>query len=133
MRKAFFGLLISLVLGSFVLVSAKPRPKRIHFKPGQAAICLHGYLRSRTDTARYVLRVKAGQTIEVKVFCGGKSGDISIHTDVFDSSGKPGGDNDMQGNSGFANTKAGDYLISVSPSLKDNRRSGRFCIIVRIG
>ena len=42
MRKAFLGLLISLVFGSFVLVSAKPRPKRIHFKSGQADICLHG-------------------------------------------------------------------------------------------
>jgi hypothetical protein len=132
MRKAFLGLLISLVFGSFVLVSAKPRPKRIHFKPGQTEICLHGYLRSRTDTARYVLRAKKGQTIEVKVFCGDKIGDISIHTDVFDSAGKPGGDNDMQGNSGFANTKAGDYVVTVAASGKDNSRRGRFFINVSV-
>ena len=73
-----------------------------------------------------------GQSIEVKVFCGGKSSDISLHTDVFDSSGKSGGDNDMQGNSGFANTKAGDYTIIVTPSGKDERRRGRFVINVSV-
>ena len=132
MKKVFLGLLISLVSGSFVLVSAKPHSKRIHFKPGQTEICLHGYLRSRRDTATYVLRVKTGQTIEVKVFCGDKSGDLSVHTDVFDSSGKSGGDNDMQGNSGFENTKAGDYTITVAPSLKDDLRHGRFVINVSV-
>lgn len=132
MRKAFLGLLISLAIGSFVLVSAKPRPKRIHFKPGRTEICLHGYLRSRTDTAKYVLRVKDGQSIEVRVFCGSKSGDISIRTDVSDSSGKSGDDNDMQGNSGFANTKAGDYVVTVTPSGKDERRRGRFVINVSV-
>lgn len=132
MRKAFLALLISLIFGSFAVVSAKSHPKRIHFKPGQSEICLHGYLRSRSDTAKYVLRVKKGQTIEVKVFCGDKSSDLSIHTDVSDSSGKSGDDNDMQGNSGFANTKAGDYTITVAPSLKDERRHGRFVISVSV-
>ena len=144
MRKAFLGLFISLAVGSFVLVSAKQPPKRIHFTRGQTEITLRGYLRSRGKThgpgdpnfdkglgvAEYVVRVKDNQSIEVLTNrCGG---DLSIHTDVFDSSGKSGGDNDMQGNSGFANTKAGDYVISVTPSLKDNRRNGRFCITVSI-
>jgi hypothetical protein len=132
MRKAFLGLLISLIFGSFAVVSAKSHPKRIHFKPGQSEICLHGYLRSRRDTAEYVLRVKKGQSIEVRVFCGNTSGEVSIHTDVSDSSGQSGDDNDMQGNSGFANTKAGDYTITVGLSGKDDARRGRFVINVSV-
>jgi hypothetical protein len=147
MRKVFLGLFISLAFGSLLLVSAKQPPKRITFARGQSEITLRGYLRSRPckqpcrpgdpnyvdglAVAEYVVRVKDNQSIEVLNQCDGDH--LSVGTDVTDSSGKSGGDHDMQGNSGFANTKAGDYLISVSPSLKDNRRSGRFCIIVRIG
>ena len=130
MRKTFLGLLMSLAVGSFVLASAKQPLKRIHFKPGKTEICERGYLRSRTATARYVLRVKDHQSIEVRVFCRKESSRLSIRTEVFDSSGQSGGDQDMQGNSGFANTTAGDYVITLTPSLKDNRRHGRFVINV---
>jgi hypothetical protein len=131
MKKAFLSLFITLAVGSFFLVSAKKPAKRIHFKPGRTEICLRGYLRNRTDTARYVLRVKDHQTIEVLTSCGNELGSLSIRTEVFDSAGKSGDDQDMQGNSGFKTTTAGDYVIIVAPSLKGGEK-GRFVINVSV-
>lgn len=128
MKRTLLAILLSLSLSSTALAFAGPAPRRLHFKRGQTEIVVRGSLSSLKDRARYVLRVRAGQEIRVTK-CGGT---LSVSTDVSDSAGRGGDDHDMQGNSGFMNTEAGDYFISVFPSRKDSRRRGTFCLNVRV-
>jgi hypothetical protein len=129
MKKLSFAILIALSLGSLALASAGPAPKRITFKSGQSETTVHGFLKSRNATVTYLLKVRAHQTITV-VPCGD---DISISTDIKGPKGsRDNTDRDMQGNSGYENTVAGDYLITVAASKKDDRRNGNFCIDVKV-
>ncbi len=136
MRKIFISIVLLLSLGSLLPVFANPKPKRIIFKKGQTEINVRGYLKSVKDTAEFVLRVRAGQTIVVRSSCDepNSKGSISISTGINNLSGPPSvnSDNDMQGNSGIENTKAGDYVISVFANRKDEKRKGNFCINISV-
>jgi hypothetical protein len=134
MRKIIISVVLLLSLGSLFTVLANPKPKRLYFKKGQIQVKVRGYLKSVKDTAEYVLRVRAGQSIEVRSSCGepDSKGRISITAGVTDPAGQSVGDNDMQGNSGTENTKAGDYFISVGASQKDDLRKGSFCIKIKV-
>jgi hypothetical protein len=57
---------------------------------------------------------------------------LAVTAVVIDPNGQSVGDNDMQGNSETENTRAGDYLIVVAPSLKDSRHQGSFCVNVSV-
>jgi hypothetical protein len=133
-RKISLSLIViaSLVLLLTTGVSAKQPPRRIKFKPGATTASVTGRLNGWNDKAQYVIRVRAGQTMNLSV--EGKCDDC--HPDVTVKS--PANANDTvdpdmcQCRVEVSNTAAGDYLITVGENRKGERWKGAFVLSVEV-
>jgi len=91
----------------------KPAPRRIRFKSGATTATLTGQLSGWNDKAQYVIRLRAGQTMNLSVEgkCDACNPDVAVDS--------PAGANDTvdpdmcQCRVEVSNTAAGDYRITV--------------------
>ena len=122
----------SLVLLLATVGSAKQAPRRIKVKPGATTASVAGQLSGWNDKAQYVIRLRAGQTMNLSVEgkCDNCSPDV-----VVDS---PAGANDTvdpdmcQCRVEVSNTAAGDYRITVGESRKGERWKGPFVLKIEV-
>ena len=126
--KPVLAAVIVISLAVIIPVFAKGPAKRLYFKKGEDSMTVRGYLNGKNDSATYLLKVKAHQTIEVRSSCGGRN-ELMTASSIYDPSGNEvSDDHDMQGNNGVSETKvAGDYRIVVAPNLKGTTYRGSFC------
>ena len=122
----------SIVLLLVGVSSAEQSPRRIRFKPGATTASVTGRLNGWNDKAQYVIRLRAGQTMNLSV--EGKCDDC--HPDVTVKS--PAGANDTadadmcQCRVEVSNTTAGDYLITVGENRKGEHWKGAFVLSVEV-
>jgi len=122
----------SLVLLLATVGSAKPAPRRIKFKPGATTATVTGQLSGWNDKAQYVIRLRAGQTMNLSV--DGKCADCNPDV-VVDS---PAGANDTvdpdmcQCRAEVSNTAAGDYRITVGENRKGEKWKGSFVLKIEV-
>jgi hypothetical protein len=109
--------------------AAKRRVTRIKFATGVTSARVKGRLRGQDDVVRYVLRVRAGQRMQIKVESE-QLGNPQI--DVTFPSGK-GMDRDMQGTQfDTESTEAGDYRINVYEGRKADPSAGIFYLEIEV-
>jgi hypothetical protein len=125
------AILVALVLLASQ-ITATPQARRIKFKPGATTATVTGQLNGWNDKARFVIRLRAGQTMNLSVEgkCDGCNPDV-----VVDS---PAGaqdtvDADMcQCRVEVSHTAAGDYRISVGENRKGEKWKGSFVLKVKV-
>ena len=109
--------------------AAKRRVSRMKFVMGQTSARVKGRLRGQDDAVRYVLRVRAGQRMHIKVESE-QLGNPQI--DVIFPSGKQ-MDRDMQGTQFETEfTEAGDYRIKVYEGRKADPSAGIFYLKIDV-
>ena len=124
--------IVSLVLMLAAVGSAKQAPRRIKFKLGATTASVTGQLSGWNDKAQYVIRLRAGQTMNLSV--QGKCADCNPDVAV-DS---PAGANDTvdpdmcQCRVEVSNTAAGDYRITVGENRKGERWQGAFVLKIEV-
>lgn len=124
--------IVSIVLLLAGVSSAKQPPRRIKFKPGATTTTVTGRLNGWNDKAQYVIRLRAGQTMNLSVEgkCDGCNPDVTVKS--------PSGANDTvdpdmcQCRIEVSNTTAGDYLITVGENRKGERWKGAFVLSVEV-
>ena len=121
---------IMLLLAS--INSAKQSPLRLRFKPGATTASVTGQLSGWNDKAQYVVRLRAGQTMNLAV--EGKCDECSPDVAVKSPAGaRDTVDPDMcQCRVEVSNTAAGDYLITVGENRKGERWEGAFVLSIEV-
>jgi hypothetical protein len=114
-----------LIAAAFSLTAAAQAPKRIKFAPGATSAVVSGHLNGYRLGRRYVIRVRAGQTLTTR-HLGGGTHPITIF--VTDPGGQDVGDSDASCNNRreIVPTVAGDYRIRVVECRKADRWHGPF-------
>jgi len=120
--------LLLLVVSSTALAQA---PTRIKFRRGAVRADVSGTLNSVKSTRSYVIKVRAGQTLQTE-----QIGDSPRRITIFvkDPAGNDIGDSDASCNSRreVSPTEAGDYRIEVVECLKAEPWRGRFTFRVTV-
>jgi len=120
--------LLLLVVSSTALAQA---PTRIKFRRGAVRADVSGTLNSVKSTRSYVIKVRAGQTLQTE-----QMGDSPRRITIFfkDPAGNDIGDSDASCNSRreVSPTEAGDYRIEVVECLKAEPWRGRFTFRVTV-
>ena len=120
--------LLLLVVSSTALAQA---PIRIKFRRGAVRADVSGTLNSVKSTRSYVIKVRAGQTLQTE-----QMGDSPRRITIFvkDPAGDDIGDSDASCNSRreVSPTEAGDYRIEVVECLKAEPWRGRFTFRVTV-
>jgi len=121
---------VALMLLAAPLSSAKQPTLRIKFDAGATTAKVRGQLKNYKDEARYVVRVRAGQHMEVEAT--GKEGPAAVA--IESPSGSDAAlDRDMSGSRASADpTEAGDYKITVTENRKGDPWSGTFVLKVTV-
>ena len=123
----------TLLLALGVNGSAEPRaPRRITFRRGATKASVAGRLGGWDDKARYLIRLRAGQTMNLSVVgaCPGCTPDVRVDS--------PAGANDTadpdmcQCRLEVSDTAAGDYRITVGENRKGRRWKGAFVLSVEV-
>lgn len=122
----------SIVLLLAAVGNAKQSPRRIRFKPGATTASVTGRLNSWNDKVQYVIRLRAGQTMNLSVEgkCDDCNPDVTVKS--------PAGANDTvdpdmcQCRLEVSNTAAGDYLITVGENRKGEHWKGQFALSIEV-
>jgi len=122
----------ALVLLFATIAFAKQPPRRIRFKLGATTATIAGRLGGWNDKAQYVIRLRAGQTMNLSVEgkCDSCNPDVAVDS--------PAGANDTvdpdmcQCRVEVSNTAAGDYRITVGESRKAERWQGAFVLKIEV-
>ena len=128
------GKLLSFVVVFVLLITqasfAKQPTLRIKFDAGATSAKVRGRLRNFKDEARYVVRVRAGQHMEVEAT--GKEGPAAVAIES-PSGSDAAMDRDMSGSRASADpTEAGDYKIIVTENRKGDPWSGTFVLKITV-
>lgn len=134
MRRRFLQpllIFVALVL-STSQITATSQARRIKFKPGATTASVTGQLNGWNDKAHFVIRLRAGQTMNLSVEgkCDACNPDV-----VVDS---PAGANDTvdsdmcQCRVEVGNTAAGDYRITVGENRKGEKWKGTFVLKIKV-
>lgn len=122
-KKIFVGLIALFMLAQAVF--AKPAPKRIVFPRGATKVRVTGRLNGLKDEARFVLKAKKGQRMEIN---GDGRSAVRIFVDFpnGEGDGAPGG---VEIESLPAD---GDYLIRVKESSMGEAWKGSFTLKITV-
>jgi hypothetical protein len=128
MKKLIFPVLAFVLFFTFS-ASAYGQKQRITFKKGATSAVVSGTLDGYKDKRRFVIRVRAGQTITTEQISGKP---ISIW--IKDPSGEEAGDMDMSCHNRreITPTVAGDYALEVVECQKADRWHGPFKFRIRV-
>lgn len=121
-------LLLTLLLILLQVGTASARVRRIHFRPGATSASVTGRLRGMNDKVRYVIRVRAGQNMLVRV--KGYYGVADVN--IVSPSGQDGDKSAQPGITSANPTEAGDYRITVIESPKGDPWRGTFRLTVTV-
>ena len=131
MRRVLLGLVSAMFLFVLVTAASAQRAARITFARGARSSTVTGTLNGYRSEKRYVIKVRAGQTLRTMQV--GNSHDITIY--IEDPDGEEVGDSDASCNNRreITPTDAGDYHIRVVECQKADRWRGtfRFKVTVR--
>src|SRR5438046_797077 len=111
---------------------AKQAPRRIKFSPGATTASVTGQLSGWNDKAQYVIRVRAGQRMNLSVEgkCDSCNPDVVVDSPAGASDTV---DPDMcQCRVEVSNTASGDYRITVGENRKGERWRGAFVLKVDV-
>lgn len=119
--------LVFVLVASQTSVAADQPVRRIKFKRGTTSARVSGKLKSMSDKAVFVIRVRAGQRLVAEV-----QSKNPAKVSLVSPSGQP-GDEDMQGSrTGVDSTEAGDYRITVTENPKGDPWKGTFHLNVTV-
>ena len=111
---------------------AQHSPRRIRFKPGATTASVTGRLNRWNSKARFVIRLRAGQKMNLSVEgrCKKCNPDVLVDSPA---GAKDTVDPDMcQCRVEVSNTAAGDYRITVGENRKGERWKGVFVLKIKI-
>lgn len=119
--------LVFVLVSSQTIVTADQPVRRIKFKRGTTSSRVSGKLKSMSDKAVFVIRVRAGQRLVAE-----SQSSHPTKVTLVSPSGQP-GDEDMQGtHTEVDSTEAGDYRITVRENPKGDPWKGTFYLNVTV-
>lgn len=118
MKKLILSALFLMIFGAQYTFA---KPIRIVFKKGATKATVSGYMRGYKSKAEYVIRLRAGQTLNV-------NSNKMITLSITDPLGEDATDYDLgcNGKKSISPTIAGDYKITVVECQKADAWRGKF-------
>lgn len=123
--------ILSLISIVFFLSLAASAQTRISFPRGATSTTVTGQLNGYKSARVYIIRVRAGQRLEVEQI---RSGSRTVTTTLVDPTGEDVSDMDASCNSNkdLSPTKKGDYRLTVVECWKADAWRGTFRLRIRI-
>ena len=132
MKKYFISLIFALTILSLPFNVFGQKVQRIKFKKGATSAIVTGSLKNYKDKLRYVIDLRAGQSLEIEQI--GKAGNhyVSVYFTALKGEDDGGLDASCHSNYRLEKTVAGDHKFEVVECQKADKWKGTFKLKITV-